>query len=202
MLLGPHQLQILVSLVVILCAAAAALICDFLKRNNDELRELTIELKIRHEEELRRLQQKTPHVLELAPKIEHVAAPARKEKKRAVNSEALAAMERGAALAGSGKRPTSAHAAPVESKAEPPLAPAGVASAALADVKKDWESLLSRSAQAAKTPKLAILTLVGEDLSAAVVDATNSSAPAQADEPSLPAGFQDGFVLTKLVQNR
>jgi hypothetical protein len=78
------------------------------------------------------------------------AAVARKEKKRPVNSEALAVMERGAALAGSAQRPQ-------------------LASAVVG--KRDWGSLLSRTAQAAA-------------------------------EPPLPAGFQDGFVLSKLVERR
>src|SRR5260221_14784686 len=52
--LGQYQLQIFVSLVVILGAAFVALICDFLKGNNEQLRELTIELKVRREEEQRR----------------------------------------------------------------------------------------------------------------------------------------------------
>jgi hypothetical protein len=185
MLLGAHQLQIFVSVVLILGAAAAALICDFLKRKNDELLELTIELTIRHEEELKHLQQKKTRVSELAPKIEQVAVAAgvpkkaaRKENKRAANSSALAAMERGASLAGSGKRPGSADAAPEQ--------PPEVASAA--GVKKDWESLLNRNVQAARIAKPAIFTLVGEE--------------PQAAEPALPAGFQDGFVLSKLVQSR
>lgn len=54
--LGQYTLQIFVGLAVILCAAFVALICDFLKRNNEQLRELTIELKVRREEEQRRSQ--------------------------------------------------------------------------------------------------------------------------------------------------
>ena len=58
--LGQYQLQIFVSLVVILAAAFVALICDFLKGNNEQLRELTVELKVRREEEQRRGQMMTP----------------------------------------------------------------------------------------------------------------------------------------------
>src|ERR1700679_3701150 len=65
--LGKYQLQIFVSLVVILGAAFVALICDLLKGNNEQLRELTIELKVRREEENKRFQMLTPHT---------VAAPA------------------------------------------------------------------------------------------------------------------------------
>src|ERR1022692_3613515 len=131
--LGQYQLQIFVSLVVILGAAFVALICDFLKGNNEQLRELTIELKVRREEEQKRSHLLTPRTAERAPKTEKIAAPATaqalaapalavpnvtrvaagKERKRTVNSDALAAMERGAALARSGGRPRStAPAAP------------------------------------------------------------------------------------------
>lgn len=207
---GQYQLQIFVSLVVIVCAAFVALICDFLKGNNEQLRELTIELKVRREEEQKRSHLLTPRVAQQAPRTEKIEAPAavpvaaapkersilNKEKKRTVNSEAIAAMERGAALAGSGKRPRSAPVVAVretkpEPKAETKPAPATI------NIKKDWGSLLSRNAQRPTAPAAA-----NHDLLAAVVAATNSSATAQAGERSLPAGFQDGFVLNKLVQSR
>lgn len=54
--LGQNQLQIFVSLVIVVGAAFVALICDFLKRSNEQLRELTIELRVRREEEQRRAQ--------------------------------------------------------------------------------------------------------------------------------------------------
>src|ERR1700722_3330078 len=60
--LGQYQLQIFVSLVVILGAAFVALICDFLKGNNEQLRELTVELKVRREEEQRRSQTMIPQM--------------------------------------------------------------------------------------------------------------------------------------------
>src|SRR5579883_2297553 len=63
---GAYQLQIFTSLVVILGAAFVALICDFLKGNNEQLRELTIELKVRREEEQRRSQTMLPHAMKAA----------------------------------------------------------------------------------------------------------------------------------------
>jgi hypothetical protein len=50
---GPYQLQVFVSLVMILGASLVALICDYLKGHNEQLRELTLELKVRREEEHR-----------------------------------------------------------------------------------------------------------------------------------------------------
>src|ERR1700678_1900701 len=159
--LGQHQLQFVVSLLVIVGAACVALVCDFLKRNNEELRELTLELKVRREEEQKRTQLLTPPVAERVerPKPEQVEAPAApavaaapkqrsavaavtKDKKRAVNSDALAAMERGAALASSGGRPRSVTPAPV---AEPKPEVVETQPVKIA-AKKDWGSLLSRNA--------------------------------------------------------
>jgi hypothetical protein len=63
--------------------------------------------------------------------------------------------------------------------------------------KKDWGTLLNRNAHAKMETKPA--ATVNTDLLAAVVAATNST---QASEISLPAGFQEGYVLSKLVQSR
>jgi hypothetical protein len=215
--LGQYQLQIFVSLVVILGAAFVALICDFLKGNNEQLRELTIELKVRREEEQKRSHVLTPRPserVERAPKTEKIAAPAAqplaagKERKRTVNSDALAAMERGAALAGSGMRPRStASSAPVtESKPEPKPEMTVVSQQQTAKpsaAKKDWGMLLSRNAHGTKLEQksAAPAATVNNDLLAAVVAATNHSSSTQAAELALPAGFQDGFVLNKLVQS-
>ena len=54
------------SLIVILGAAVVALICDLLKGNNEQLRELAIELKVRREEENKRFQMLAPHALAAA----------------------------------------------------------------------------------------------------------------------------------------
>jgi hypothetical protein len=210
--IGHFQLQLIVSTLVIVGVAFVALICDFLKRNNEQLREMNIELKIRREEEQKLLQltaQRVPEKVERieAPKPEvavaaprAVANPARerasavgnkdasnKEKKRAVNAQALAAMERGATLAGSGGRPRPA-AAPKPEVIQPEI----VKPAAKTAMKKDWNSLLNRTASKPLAP-------AGQDLLAAVVAATHSS---KSDAASLPAGFQEGFVLNKLVQSR
>jgi len=206
--LGQYQLQIFVSLVVILGAAFVALICDFLKGNNEQLRELTIELKVRREEEQKRSHLLTPRVTERAeraPKTEKIAAPAAlgaakehvavgKDRKRTVNSEALAAMERGAALAGSGGRPRSAASAPMPESRPAPKPQEQKPSA----LRKDWGTLLNRNAHAQAETRPA--ATVNTDLLAAVVAATNHST--QASDILLPAGFQDGFVLNKLVQSR
>src|SRR5512147_2136726 len=48
---GSLELQIFVSLIVILGAAFVALVCDYLKGNNETLREHNIELRVRKEEQ-------------------------------------------------------------------------------------------------------------------------------------------------------
>ena len=111
-------------------------------------------------------------------------------------------MERGAALAGTGMRPRPTSPAPViESKPEPKPEVIFVSQEQKPSaLKKDWGSLLSRSAQ--KLAAVAPTLIVNDDLLAQVVAATNDSRSTQTAEPSLPAGFQDGFVLSSLVQSR
>jgi len=104
------QPEIFVSLAVILGTALVAFICDFLKRNNEQLRELTIELKVRQEETQRR-QTMTARVAQTAAPTAAAKPPAQpvkkafenahavaapRERKRVIAPEALAAMERGA----------------------------------------------------------------------------------------------------------
>ncbi len=121
--LGQHLPQILVGLVVVF-SAAFALICDFLRAKNEQLRELTIELKVRREEEQRHSQTMTAHTVPAnaptprermgAGRIESPAARALttaspgKERKRAPSGDALAAMERGAQLAASPRKRSAA----------------------------------------------------------------------------------------------
>src|SRR5450759_1543981 len=52
--MGVIELQVFVSLVVILGAAFVALICDFLKGNNEQLRESNIEMRVRQDEREKR----------------------------------------------------------------------------------------------------------------------------------------------------
>lgn len=195
-----HQLQVFVSLVVIFGVAIVALICDFLKRNNDELRELNLELQVRRDEEQKR------SAVSLAGKPLPAAAAAlaapkpAKEKKRAVNSEAMAAMERGAALAGSGGRshiPAAAEPVAEANLGNPetvvPEIAVDVAAPAHA-VKMDWGSMLSRNSP----PKPPVSIKIGEEVLAALAE----GAKPEPSFESLPAGFQDGFVLHHLVERR
>src|SRR5579883_3601980 len=225
--LGQYQLQIFVSLVVILGAAFVALICDFLKGNNEQLRELTVELKVRHEEERRRSQTMTaqpvqqvaapskaraaveapaPKAIEKTEKAPPRAVAAPKERKRTASADAIAAMERGAAMAGVRANKMTAAEKPVERpvetkptpmaapvidvKPEPALRPVVVPSA-----KKDWKSLLNKTAPAKQTVE------VRTDLLEALTSATISQRN-QENSTEFPAGFHEGFVLSQLVQSR
>jgi len=153
---------------LIVTAAIVAVICDFLKRNNDQLREMNIELQVRQEHLLvprppKSEKASAPALPDLtAPKEHSIVSIVSKDRKRTVNREALAAMERGAA------------AAAKRAQVAAPL-PEVIVAAKVSPAKKDWESLISRSAQGKNS----------------------ATAPA-----SLPAGFQDGFVLHQLVQSR
>jgi hypothetical protein len=84
--MGAMELQIFVSLLVVLGAAFVALICDFLKGNNEKLREFNIELVTRQEERERStvsapqarrsaqpLAMRSPEVVQFAEALAHDA---------------------------------------------------------------------------------------------------------------------------------
>lgn len=320
--LGQYQLQIFVGLVVVLAAAFVALICDFLKGNNEQLRELTIELKVRREEEQRHSQPMIAHATPAsAPalrermrmeridnpraeqRVESVAATGSgKERKRPPSADALAAMERGAQLAAAPRKRTAApqkereagrseiqpeiqttytHAARVEESTPriahtPTVQPApaaaiskpvtlvarhglakdgvtnagvaresvakesarytvaehGVAEHAVAEhgvaqngngaSKKDWGSLLARTAKSLRqvTPQhvtsqkvtpiqhesmqhnVGPVVEVCQDVLDAVAAATASTSAQSEAIAAMPAGFHEGYILSRLVQTR
>lgn len=180
---GHFHLQTVISVVMILGASVVAFICDFLKRNNEQLRELNVELKVRHEEERWRAEALTPQsspsvappsaekpVPENRPNppasrtSRSVAAPS--ERKRTLAPDAWAAMERGARLAGEGPRPKT-RSVVVTPKAAVAPAPAIVKQVPR---KRDWNTLLARR---------------------------HAGPPA-----GIPAGYHEGYVLSQLVQSR
>lgn len=74
--MGAIELQVFVSLVVILGAAFVALICDFLKGSNEQLRESNIELKVRQDERDKRdalVQEVQRQTIEVVTQIQRVA---------------------------------------------------------------------------------------------------------------------------------
>jgi len=264
--LGAYQLQIFLSLFVVLGAAFVALVCDLLKGNNEQLRELNIELKVRREEETKRYEmlllsqaqeeskkQDAPAALVEVPAVaeavgaERGGRPPRAERNRAPAQEALAAMERGAQMAAlPRRRPQPAESVPAAIAAHtelrqppPPFAtpvgepevlvehvvesvlsraaeipaaaaapappPPQASSPSATSSTRDWSSLLNRRAtalEASQPGQAAPSAPVRNVLLEAVVAATDSTAPAAASSTSLPAGFQDGFVLTRLVERR
>ena len=74
--LGAFELQIFVSLIVVLGAAFVALVCDYLKGSNEQLREHNIELRVRKNEQERRGILDPPRWLEqLVNTIQNKAQP-------------------------------------------------------------------------------------------------------------------------------
>src|SRR5579883_1159738 len=126
---GQYELQILISLVVIMGAAFVALICDYLKGNNEQLRELVIQLSARREEELR-----LPRMAEDAgTAAKRAALPAREPR------TAPPARPRPPA----GSQPPGVKAAPrIELALKPHPEPV---SPAVEPPKKDWGGLLARA---------------------------------------------------------
>jgi hypothetical protein len=107
-----YQLQIFVSLFVVLGAAFVALSCDLLRGNNEQLRVQNTELKVRLAEEQMRIdillgekaesqpQEAPAEAVAVAARVERNGPLLRAERKRAPAPEALAAMERGLQMAG------------------------------------------------------------------------------------------------------
>src|SRR6266851_515248 len=75
------SIQIVVSVVLILGAAGVALLCDYLKRKNDHLREAMadLELRFRREEEMQVGVSRTRTVSRVAPPAMSAPAPAAKQ---------------------------------------------------------------------------------------------------------------------------
>ena len=233
-------MQIVLSLIVILGAAFVALICDLLKGNNEQLRELAIELKVRREEENKRFQMLAPHALaaaapaatmamapsaKAAQQIEQPVAAGRplaasatkrpeRREKRSLTPDILAAVQRGEQLATSPRPRRVADRVPSERPAvDEPVVKVPLVAVMHAEVRhaevmppaaapavapkssgpsRDWGSLLNARRQPAE------LTYIN------TVAVATASAPSEQlrAEPALPAGFQDGFVLTRLVESR
>jgi hypothetical protein len=223
---GQYQMQIALSLIVILGAALVALICDLLKGNNEQLRELALELKVRCEEQNKRFQMLAPHALaapagNAAPKIEESiaagrpvtnVAPKRAERreKRAIAPEALAAMQRGEQLASSPRPRRVPDPVPSEPVVKVPMVevmeaveatpappPMAVKTAAVktmaakksAGLSRDWSSVLHAGRQSGA-------------MKSKPADTVTATVASVETEQGLPAGFQDGFVLTRLVESR
>jgi hypothetical protein len=255
--LGQYQLQIFVGLVVVLAAAFVALICDFLKSNNEQLRELTIELKVRREEEQRHSQTMMPQTVPAsAPalrerlrmeRIDAMAAPGShataepaavatvrptgRERKRPPSADAMAAMARGAELAATPGKWTAALQREREfartQEETTRIAPAPVAQPAPAAAitkpvtlvarhsltrdgaaKKDWGSLLARTAKSTHRVTQGEVAPMQKDAGPVFAVRENSAmaastlANAPAEIAAVPAGFHDGYILSRLVQSR
>jgi hypothetical protein len=235
---GPYQMQIFASLVVILGAAFVALICDLLKGNNEQLRELAIELRVRREEEHKRFQMLAPQVLAEATAgapasaLNEPSKPALAEKtavaektaeaagrkpkrprdphKRSLSADALAAIQLGEQLAASPKGRQAVSTPPLPAQPEEALVqpeivtPVTMAEPAFSPEarSRDWSQLLSVRRPAPVSMKESRKAQHAAGLLDAVMAATHSAVSSASAEPALPAGFQDGFVLTRLVESR
>lgn len=186
---GQYQLQIFVSLVVILAAAFVSLICDFLKGRNERLRELSSELKMRREDEQKRPQLtmlrpfETTPFRQPPPPADVSAVPPSMADARAAFSETLVKT--------------------TDQEGTQRI----VAAQAAARHRINWSELLARRTQgnrvavtATAAPAQALPVEVLPDLLDAVGAETSSQNP-QAPDVSVPAGFHDGFVLSRLVQS-
>jgi hypothetical protein len=160
---------------------------------------------VRREEEHKRFQMLVPHAPSLgqtgdrkagkavpaAPAARALATPG--EKRRTLAPEALAAMERGAQLAGAPRT------------RQPRVEPDPVEVLRPAEVLSETAAAPPPSAPVPRKIRMKVHNATREEkpgLLDAVVAATNSTVSQQTGEPALPAGFQDGFVLSRLVESR
>ena len=223
--LGQYQLQVFVSLFVILGAALVALLCDFLKRKNEQLRELMIELQVRTEQEVKHSYKWAAAPAPMTARPESLAARERKqapaeqpaapekpvtpekasakpaaatpesrptppralanppERKRMASPEALAAMERGALLAGAPRRPRTAAPATV-AESQPRIStpasqvPASVERVILNEAERVVEQNVVTAAQSIATPIHTEIYTAIRKTEMAPVDAVGKTAPA------------------------
>jgi hypothetical protein len=175
--LGQYEIQIFISLVVILGAAFVALICDFLKGNNERLRELAIELNVRREEQ----EWRAPRAAAMPEKT--FEAPAPPVVKREVPKKPQPRKE----------QPVTQEIVKREVAGARPKAPAALPAPApkiemkRTGPKKDWQSLLARSAVKRVPNKTKIEKIV---------------CVAPAAPHTLPAGFQDAAALGRMMRER
>jgi hypothetical protein len=87
--MGAMEFQIFVSLLVVLGAAFVALVCDFLKGNNEQLREANIELRVRQEERERAIPRQEPSQRNRRDALQDSVQTEIDRRKSAAASEAL-----------------------------------------------------------------------------------------------------------------
>jgi hypothetical protein len=141
---GQDQLRTFVTISEVLGVSLVALICELLRRNNEELRVKVRELVLHRDGEKKEAAVPAP----AAPVTPRVQEPrkAPRESNRAMSPAALAAVQRGIERAAAPRPPK------VRTLAAPPItlhmtsAPAQPVKVDVPQVKRDWNALLSRTA--------------------------------------------------------
>jgi hypothetical protein len=225
---GQYAMAIFFGVAVIVGAIFIALMYSFLNDNNRQLRELTTELKARREEEQSQAQSEAPRIAEAAASADGkpipaeptamppaVAAPARPRAaaplkgKRTLAPEALAAIQRGAAMAAPGPRAMSGNTPAVPAmtqvqtaqailESEAVIASATLPAAAVSQTttKKDWNTLLTRRSgpsQAALKPAVyaqPVKVEVRQDLLDAMLGAASSQKTATSSQQAAASSPQ------------
>jgi hypothetical protein len=272
---GQYQVQIFISLTLVMGGLLVALICDYLKGNNEQLREQNVALRIQRAEERRRSIAERTRTAQMIALRQHAVNPASGElvitsgeraaapmemvtaaaepaipapaqavavatgrvrasrsngaSRRPISADAMAVMQRGAAMAASKHAAVSiaevsttevsttnvpANHALATSAASIEL-PAGIMHAVSAEVttesqaevakapsqvilghKRNWSDLLAHRGQKLQTIYMPQAT---NDTDQPAIYVSDPSA--QAGDVPVPAGFYDGYVLTRLVQS-
>ncbi len=221
-----EYLQVLVTLAVILGTAVIAGICDSLRTNNENLRAELIEMQVRLEglDTARTAPATTARVRQpaqaptegdkgthsgaddrrppRASRMRRATAAVGRETRRAPSADALAVMQQGLQMAGveTGASTMTAASKPgISAVPRDAIEPARRTE----EPPRDAETLATSDAKAATAAPsateqdaavMAKTTSVGRTL----VPGDVQNPPT--NRPSIPAGFQDGYVLTQLVQ--
>ena len=207
---GSHTLQIFVSLALVLACAGVALVCDVLQGNNEHLREIAVEFKVRHEEAERRykvLEKKGKGIPDLSgtkPMLAANAQPAANIASRthisleakheptgsAAPASQLHAIKSPDRQEGVGRRSremTADIAAIAESasrianREKPKVEMAPPEAAPARPGRKNWDQLLSKAVPQAR-PQASVI-------------------PFESIRESLPSGFQDSGMLQRAVDS-
>jgi hypothetical protein len=218
--LGQYHLQIFVSLVVLLGAASVALLCDYLRSHNEQLRELTIELRVRREEEKHLSRMMMTPAMAAEPSLQQPAAVRERTRMERAEQQRMEQRLEVPARGLAGPAPREARDSGRERKRPPsPGALAAMERGArlAASLSKPPEVVKIEDAPVVVDAPVAAIpsALVPRDGGGVKKDwesllARKSSNPVPQEAPAqvemnpnaVPAGFHENYVLSRLVQSR
>ena len=212
--LGPHTLHIFVSLIVVLAAAGVALVCDLLKGNNEHLRELAVELKVRHEEAERRINvmekkgKRIPDLSSVKQIVAAAAVPAVAPVKPLAQPEVQVPLPKVAAASSAGEaQPRTSRTDRPRREMSPAVAAVAQAAAAIVN-NKEQQSVFSAASASSNQTGVAGASQAAADgrrknwdsILRKTVSRQGALIPFESIREAVPAGFHDASVLQRAVE--